>query len=317
MTSQLEYFLPSRLLAGLLPAALLEDAYDLYQANTEDPSEAIIRGYPRQRANTTSTALGKDESEARVRSEAETRSFRLFPQTLERYEHMLEIELVRCEEHLDACRRLYAPNHVVDGARHFARVTRVAASGGRLLLLSLLYARPGSQIESLARVLARVEPLSHVLAWCTPPEAHKPPPGARHPKEAAPYTMVLVELPRLKLTFKARWLESEQEWRLYSEDHAGLYLPDAQSEIEEELPARSLTDNLVHPLLLRSALGEFTVLLPNVKPVRPKVKNLPFTREVVLVRGKHDKRWAKQVEPPTEPGALMLLGSPARLSLLL
>lgn len=87
------------------------------------------------------------------------------------------------------------------------------------ILLNLLYAPQGTPLFSLARVLSRVENLSHILAWS------KAKGGAAQPGSGREYELDLVELPRLNITFKAR-LRGDGVKVLYSLDHSNLFVPE-------------------------------------------------------------------------------------------
>ena len=52
------------------------------------------------------------------------------------------------------------------GSTTYAQISRISSNPNEesLVLLDLLHAKEGSQLLSLARTMARVEPLSHVLA---------------------------------------------------------------------------------------------------------------------------------------------------------
>ena len=83
-----------------------------------------------------------------------------------------------------------------------------------LVLLDLATAPAGSYLYSLADVLARIDNLSHVLAWAKFEEGADLTMISAIPQSA----LRIVSLPRLKLTFQAR--EVGGTVRLYSVDHA-------------------------------------------------------------------------------------------------
>eukprot|EP00966_Prymnesium_polylepis_P209307 4849081-Prymnesium_polylepis.1 len=69
-----------------------------------------------------------------------------------------------------------------------------------LVLLDLLAAPAGSFLESLAAVLSRIESIAHVLAWAPYDESE----DLSQPTAVAQSDLVIVSLPRLKLTFQSR-----------------------------------------------------------------------------------------------------------------
>jgi len=68
-----------------------------------------------------------------------------------------------------------------------------------LVLLDLLHAPPDSYLHHLASVMARVEALSHVLAWAKYDDRH----ALGRGDAISQSELRLVSLPRLKLTFQA------------------------------------------------------------------------------------------------------------------
>jgi hypothetical protein len=94
----------------------------------------------------------------------------------------------------------------------YASVSRTVG-GEEQVLGNLLFAAPHSVLGNIAKVFAHVECLSHVLVWFS---------GSSIP--GAEPSIVSLELPRLKLTFKERILDGRRV--LFSIDHASLFLPD-------------------------------------------------------------------------------------------
>ena len=254
----------------------------------------MFRGYPQRPANfKVPEDTAGDETE-RWRIEAEARRFRLHPQKLEAYVHILEVRLVKPpDEH--ASLQLYAGTHV------FALVRRLpmAATRGKPkvsdghVLLSLATATEGTQLHALAACLSRAEPLSHVLAWAKAERfdfanTTNAAPYSAMPAAVAPLVADLVELPRLKLTLRTEQLPSG-EWRVYSLDYASFYLVDAMQQAEASLPPAALVRGAPHALIFRSEHGEYQVVVPNILPVRPNIRNRPFSTELVFMRS--DVSW--------------------------
>ncbi|KAL1524752.1 hypothetical protein AB1Y20_019635 [Prymnesium parvum] len=312
---QLEQYLPSRLLHGLVPAALLE-SHDFYQDLTQP---RLVRGYPLQ-------IVKHDEmtdAEQKVDEERRARNFRLWPQERSAYPHIIKLEIkTLAEEHPVRTRNL--------GCRYFARVikktyrtpaekARGPKHDGHFVLLSLLSAAEGSQLLSLARTLSRIEPLSHVLAWTKRSRISAEAPWSENKDTQLGLVPDLIEMPRLNLTLRAE--KHGDEWRLYSVDHSKFYVLDAASEAEAMSPARQLAACCPHALILRSENAEYCVVVPNVRLVRPAISSRPFSTEVVLDR--LDLRWARRAStsyftfgvhvsgafltPPTLASALYLL----------
>ena len=148
-----------------------------------------------------------------------------------------------------------------------------AADDGELRLLDLLHAPRKSRLFTLAGTLARVECLSHVLAWTRATGGDDDVIAAGVPE------LSLVELPRLKLSFAAR-RDHAGKLRLFSVDHVDLFVvPDQRA-----AAAFPLLEGIDHALLLSNARGDSFALVPVVIPRRPPVRTQPFSVELVLDR---------------------------------
>jgi len=154
-----------------------------------------------------------------------------------------------------------------------------------LVLLDLLRAPPHSGLHSLARLLVRIENLSYVLAWTR--RSGMSLPSAAHPR--GEYPVDLVQLPRLKMTFQARTDVRTGELRLYSVDHADLFVSNARDDL-----TLTLIKGIPHSLLLSNAMGEIQILVPSIRPVRPPIMSSPFTTELVLDRS--DTDWQNSLD---------------------
>ena len=336
-SSSMEQYMPPRILQGLLPATLLE-SYDFY----EDCSQlGVFHGYPQRPVSYKEPDERTADNAEKLSSEAEVRRFRLLPQKPESYDNIIVVRLVAPDADSPALA-------FCSGTKLFALVRRLpmAATGGKPsttdghVLLSMSTATEGSQLHALASCLARTEPLSHVLAWCKAerfalqPTADEGEGGGRfggfgggsnaHSYGGAPAATTeivpdLIELPRLKVTLRTERLKSGQ-WRVYSVNRSNFYLVDTMLQPESSLPPAALIKGTPHALLFRSQHAEYQILVPNVRPVRPTIKDRPFSTELVLVR---DEKWQQCastktflysvhvsglfVEPATLASALYLL----------
>ncbi len=87
---------------------------------------------------------------------------------------------------------------------------------------------------------------------------------------------------------------------MYSLDHSNFYLVDTMLQSEASLPPAALIKGAPHALLFRSMHAEYQVLVPNVMPLRPKIKDRPFSTELVLVRsGEAEAAWRKHASTKT------------------
>ena len=100
----------------------------------------------------------------------------------------------------------------------------------------------------------------------------------------------IVSLPRLKLTFQARRDQVSGAVRLFSIDHADLFITNERNN------ASALLEGIPHSLLLSNSNGEVSVLVPAWPPCRPIIKAVPFSTELVLDRSDH--MWLRQLEHP-------------------
>ena len=158
------------------------------------------------------------------------------------------------------------------------------------VLLNLMYAPRHSRLHSVAKTLARLENLSHILAWasCAPDG-----PGAvssdqrgssarermlaqaiQAPRGCPSFEMV--ELPRLKLSFMSR-LDEDGTMRLFSMDHANLFVSNTR-----DPRAVKLIAGIPNSLLVANAQGEVSILVSVWKVARPAVQSHPFSTSLVL-----------------------------------
>ena len=153
------------------------------------------------------------------------------------------------------------------------------------VLLDLLAAPKGSLLESLATVLTRIEAIGSILAWAPYDEAK----DMGKPTAVAQEDLAIVALPRLKLTFQARRVGGNV--RLYSIDHADLFITNERDELTDELLA-----GIPHSLLLSNSNGERSVLVAADMPIRPIITMVPFSTALVIDQG--DAKWASALENP-------------------
>ncbi|GAB5371987.1 hypothetical protein AAMO2058_001626900 [Amorphochlora amoebiformis] len=143
-----------------------------------------------------------------------------------------------------------------------------------LVLINLLHTRPSTPLYTLARVLTRVERLSYCLAWAK----------ASDPK----LRVHVVELPRMKLTFKAQ--KQGAVTRLCSMDHADLMVSNYRG-----ATVNDLLQGIPHSLLLCNSNEEHQLLVPSVPPHRPYIWTCPFSTELVLGLSNFQPPMAKPV----------------------
>eukprot|EP00755_Sulcionema_specki_P008255 Sspe_Gene.40443::Locus_19530_Transcript_1_1_Confidence_1.000_Length_7240::g.40443::m.40443 len=247
-----ETFVPPRLLHGLLPDALL-DTHVFFQDEKDD-----LRGYPMK--------VGNDNED-------------------DEPSHLLLVTLhekpgVGGVDTSTVARVLrYSDPSLCHGKGHEAKATlKAGVEDGVLLLLDPLHAPKGTPLHSLARVLMRVESLSHVLVWTRDLEAD--------PAAPTPLSIDVVQLPRLKLSFTAR--EEGGVTRLYSLDHSNLFVSNRLTDT-----LLRLIDGIPQSLLLQDAEDQVSILVPAFLVSRPPIAKSPLSTELVVLK---DQEWLEKLD---------------------
>jgi len=122
-------------------------------------------------------------------------------------------------------------------------------------LLNVLTAPPSSLLKRLGMLLSRLDNLSHVLIWSETKISNQ--------STADKCTIDVIELPRVKLSFKAKRVETisgKVEQRMYSNDHDGLYISTSQE--AREVAERLLGNAVAHFIVLQNADNDLFVLIP-------------------------------------------------------
>jgi hypothetical protein len=147
-------------------------------------------------------------------------------------------------------------------------VTYPVRNSPRSTLLNLLHAPVSSHLSKVAALFTKIESLGYVLAWSLSGEEDM--------------AVDLIELPRLKLSFKA--IFEDGELRFYCREHAGLFIS------TENCPdSEILMYGLPCALLLTNHVKERFILVNSaVKPVKPP-QSVSFPS--VLLLDRQDKDW--------------------------
>ena len=256
----LETFIPSRLLYGLLPTALLEQ-YLFWQNDTADFIGELREN--NQNFNSTPSILkvkltnaGNNVSTAKViRIPIEINNLN---------------KTVRKRRFLSTTIKDAGDGNIKESHDPSLETGASLAhlnSDKQEILLNLLYATPNSQLSNLASLLMRLENLSHCLAWC----------------KKGGNSIDYLELPRLRLSFIAKTEKNssgKDVSRLYSLDHAGLFISNYRCEMTE-----SLLTGIPHSLILENVDHELFVLTPGAAlPIRPSIIEDRFPTDVVFDR---------------------------------
>lgn len=178
------------------------------------------------------------------------------------------------------------------GARARTARSGPASAGSELVLFNLTRVPDGTPLVRVARTLARIEDLSHVLAWSTDSSR------LEWASDAMSH-LSIIELPRLKLRFQPRRValststgaEAEAVTRLYVVDKAGWYVSDLNRELdgsgavsERHRLLAELLAGLPHSLILENDSRELQVLVPNHEMRRPTVRGEHFGNELIFDR---------------------------------
>jgi hypothetical protein len=260
----LETYVPSRLLFGLLPTALLE-GYMFWQNDTGG-----LTGYQHD--------AGADGIITKISVDIQGAGGSNFIGSIQRTGVQTSATLV------DNARRSRsgvidlgtATNNSTDLESKSVNDSKV---GDRetLELMNLLYAPEGTMLFDLAQLLVRLENLSHCLVW-----------SVRGTKE-----IHLIELPRLRLSFRSRLVtlaDGQTVSRLYSDDHDGLFISNYQSKL-----IGILMDGIPHSLVLENIHQDLFLLVPGAAmPIRPSIKEDKFATEIVFDRS--NRTWLDNLD---------------------
>ena len=250
-------YVPAELLSGLLPDALIDD-YTFWH-NEDDTLVGYHKPEIAQRMQTAYVvriALVRRATRAAAAAAAAAQVVRV---PLKHAARVSEPALVRGEKQWAEERAL----------------RETGAAGQAMTLLNLLYAPAGSMLHAVARLLCKLDSLSHCLVW-TKGEV---PAGADH----CDASIDLIELPRLQLSFFSKE-GADGVTRLYSSSHAGMFISARRTDA-----LNALLRGIPHGILLENLDGELSVLTPASLPFRRPASSWQETDPRLLYnhRGDH------------------------------
>eukprot|EP01087_Luapelamoeba_hula_P004848 TRINITY_DN1482_c0_g1_i1.p1 TRINITY_DN1482_c0_g1~~TRINITY_DN1482_c0_g1_i1.p1 ORF type:complete len:4317 (-),score=602.49 TRINITY_DN1482_c0_g1_i1:51-13001(-) len=256
-----EQFIPSRLLYGTVPSALL-DTHQFWQDKEDN-----LLGYPTNNApHVIVVELVKTDKIVATQQPGYCgRIFRVPVLDFKKRKGLFGSQVAE-EEATKAQER---PRDRLKKSFSKTEETRKEKTleEEELLFLNLLYAPKGTKLHSLAKVLARIEKISYILAWTKQLNS-----------SSDNFNIDLIEMPRLKMAFKAN-LDNDGVTRLYSIDHVNLFITNTRSDLTTRL-----IRGIPHSLLLSDSNGEIQILVPSIHPMRPFIAAAPFSTELVLDR---------------------------------
>lgn len=243
--------IPSRFMAGLIPACLV-DKYTFWQSEDDN-----IIGYE----------IPKEKSEESDEIGADTES-----------STRLKIKLVKhkgadnsgfCNTGADAIVQRIS---VADSDEESENIDK---NRPVLTLLNIAMAPAGSLLKQIGMLLSRLDNLSQVLVWSES--------EVLNVQQAC--TIDTIELPRVNLSFKAKRVEKIDgtvEHRLYSNDNDGLYIASSSK-------SRGLVEKLLgsidHFIVLQNEDNDLFVLIPGCAlPRRLHVDGSHLSVQVLLDR---------------------------------
>jgi hypothetical protein len=275
LTSELgtQTYVPPRFLAGLVPSALV-DKYVFWQSENDD-----IIGYEKTwKEGDLDDDDDDDDDDAPDKPKIEAQDAPL---------SRLKITLAKgpdfdksgfCNSSAEAkIQRI-----PVLGNDH--ETERIDPNRKVMTLLNVLCAPPSSLLKRIGMLLARLDNLSHVLAWST----------SKVQSAHSPASIDLIELPRVNLSFQARVVESVDgrvDHRLYSNDYDGLYI---STSTESREIAERLLGTISHFIVLQNEDSDLFVLVPSCAlPRRLHVDGSHLSVQVILDRRNQD--WIKNI----------------------
>jgi len=245
---------PARFLAGQLPAALLENFrwWQIgYTGNLE--GERLVRFRPSE----------KGES---------------VPYVDPFFEYSIETRVGRqfgLKSSIDMTLVLRVEDPIVKTKRILNRMSMGSKMARALVNLRQL--RPDSPLLPVLSQLVRMERLSHILVWTTAVPA-KYFSGVWPPADVNAITPEIVELPRLRVSFKLKRNRKTGAFELHSIDRHGLFVTGISEPPQDHNDVKPhLLHGLSHGLVLKSFSGTRFVMLPNFPLRRSQVKFCPFS----------------------------------------
>ena len=251
-----QVFIPKRYLYGILPTALV-DHYSFWQNENDD-----IVGYE------TPSSVGSDDNGDVMQVGPKTRLRILMTKDA-------DMDLTGfCNSNADVLvKRIPITDDEFDA-------DNIDPNRAVMTLLNVMSAPPSSIVKRFGMLLSRLDNLSNVLVWSTS--------DIRSINDAA--TIDEVELPRVNLSFKSKKidkLDGSIEYRLYSNDHDGLY-------ISTSLESRDITERLLggisHYIVLQNADNDLFILIPGC--ALPRRLNTEVNRlSVQVILDRRNKDW--------------------------
>lgn len=240
-----QVFIPKRFLSGLVPSALLEK-YSFWQGDNDN-----LSGYEAEPKKGLESSTGPATQLRILLSKSSSMDLSGF-----------------CNSEASALiQRIPVKNYEPSSPRDVTRPIHT--------LLNILAAPPGSILKIVGMLLSRLDNLSHVLAWTK----------SSIKSINDPCEIDLIELPRVNLTFKSAkidHIDGSIEYRLYSNDHDGLYI---SLSTEARQVAEKLLGNIAHFIVLRNEDNDLFVLLPGCAlPRRLHVDGNHLSLQILLDR---------------------------------
>ena len=254
-----QVYIPDRFLAGILPTALIEK-YHYWQSDDDN-----IIGYEIN----SPTEL---EDSPSISAKASTR---------------IKITLIKSKETDKTGFCNSEANALIQripllNSDH--ETEEVDTNQNIVTLFNILSAPKSSFLKRLGMLLSRLDNLSHVLVWSY----------SRVISVDDACSIDLIELPRANLSFKARKVETiggKVEYRLYSNDHDGLYIC---TSTEARDIAESLLGSIAHFIVLQNEDNDLFVLIPGCALPR-RLHNDGSHLSVQIILDRRNQEWIDNI----------------------
>ena len=150
------------------------------------------------------------------------------------------------------------------------------------MLLSVEFTGESKTLHAFFRVLLRLEPMSHILAW-----------SKTNPSKSTAFSVDTVELPRLRLTFEKKVLP-DGTVRYICLEQSGQFV----SAYTDDLKIEHVLHGLPNTILLSNEDKEYSVIIPStIKPILMTSQTSKYTYKMIPTMT--DKEWLSHVGEAT------------------
>ncbi|DAZ97871.1 TPA: LOW QUALITY PROTEIN: hypothetical protein N0F65_003298 [Lagenidium giganteum] len=145
----------------------------------------------------------------------------------------------------------------------------------------------GKEVRALAKLLCRMEDISHILVWCTVPSS----------SDEKFCSIAFIEMPRLKLKLRPTKIASSGRIRLDIMDQNGWFVSDLTFGVNNRDSSKHLQrliDATADSILIESDTKDLRIIVPNHDVYRPIVQGEPFS--TLLLPDRSSLGWQQAME---------------------